>query len=80
VKTLTVSGHIEPDTTSRVNVFPRDDHGGAFVSLRIGGECIDVALIAHPGTADALRALARAADEAAGVLDQIAADEQEGAA
>ncbi|MEU6652723.1 hypothetical protein ABZ904_25640 [Streptomyces sp. NPDC046900] len=80
MKTLTTSAHIEPDTTSRVNVFPSTDRGGAFVSLRIGGDLIDITFIARPGTADALRALAGAAEEAARVLDQITAEEQEEAA
>jgi hypothetical protein len=80
VNTLTASAHIEPHTTSRVTVFnPTDDDEG-FISLRIGGDCVDVALIARLGTTDALRALARAADEAAGVLDQMAAAMPEGAA
>ncbi|MQY34905.1 hypothetical protein SRB17_28770 [Streptomyces sp. RB17] len=80
MKTLTASAHIEPDTTSRVNVFPSTNDDEAFVSLRIGGDGIDVAFLARAGTAEALRTLARAADEAARVLDQITADEQEGAA
>ncbi|MGW0628966.1 hypothetical protein [Streptomyces sp. NPDC002758] len=71
MKTLTTSAHLEPDTTSRVTVFDETDETGCFVSLRIGGELIDIALIARPGTADALRALARAADEAASALDRI---------
>ncbi|MFF3876591.1 hypothetical protein [Streptomyces sp. NPDC001978] len=80
MNTLTTSAHIEPDTTSRVTVFnPTDDDEG-FISLRIGGDGVDVALIARPGTTDALRALARAADEAARVLDQMAAPMPEGAA
>ncbi|MFJ9716051.1 hypothetical protein ACIRPQ_08945 [Streptomyces sp. NPDC101213] len=71
MKSLTTSAHLEPDTTSSVTVFGSDDHGGRFVSLRIGGSDVDLALIAQPGTADALRALARAADEAASALDQM---------
>ncbi|MFF9122654.1 hypothetical protein ACF09J_05025 [Streptomyces sp. NPDC014889] len=72
MKSLTASAHLEPDSTSRVSVFGVTDDSGPFVSLRIGGERVDIALIARPGTADALRALARAADEAATALDQIA--------
>ncbi|MET8950864.1 hypothetical protein [Streptomyces sp. NPDC004533] len=80
MKSLTTSAHIEADTTTSVNVFDATDRDGGFVSLRIGGDLVDLSLIARPGTADSLRALARAADEAARVLDQITADEQEGAA
>ncbi|MGW0083157.1 hypothetical protein [Streptomyces sp. NPDC003393] len=71
MRTLTTSAHLEPDTTTRVNVFDATHDGECFVSLRIGGELVDIALIARPGTADALRALARAAEEAASALDQI---------
>ncbi|MFR9800432.1 hypothetical protein ACL02U_31715 [Streptomyces sp. MS06] len=72
MKSFTASAHLEPDSTYRVSVFGDNDDTGCFVSLCIGGQWVDVALIARPGTADALRALARAADEAATALDQIA--------
>lgn len=74
MRTLTTSAHLEPDTTTRMNVFAPTPDDDGFVSLRIGGEFIDVALIARPGTADALRALARAAEEAASALDTITTD------
>ncbi|MFC8708369.1 hypothetical protein ACFUCQ_00300 [Streptomyces sp. NPDC057197] len=72
MKTITTSAHLEPDTTFRVNVFDSTPEGGSFVSLRVGGEQVDIALLARPGTAGALRALARAAEEAASALDVIA--------
>ncbi|MFD8394025.1 hypothetical protein ACFV2N_33660 [Streptomyces sp. NPDC059680] len=72
MKSFTASAHLEPDSTSRVSVFHENGDSESFVSLRIGGGLVDVALIARPGTADALRALARAADEAASALDEIA--------
>jgi hypothetical protein len=72
MKTLTISSHLEPDTSARVNVFDPTPEDDGFVSLRIGGGLIDLALIARPGTAGALRALARAADQAASALDRIA--------
>jgi hypothetical protein len=71
VQTITISAHLEPDTTFRVVVFDDAPDSGGFVSLRIGGQLIDVALLAQPGTADTLRALARAAEEAASALDLI---------
>ncbi|MFC3575593.1 hypothetical protein ACFOZ0_20395 [Streptomyces yaanensis] len=80
MRTLTTSAHLEPDTTTRVNVFAPTPGEDGFVSLRVGGEFIDVALIAQPGCADALRALARAAEEAAVALDCIAEIAPEGAA
>ncbi|MFI0088649.1 hypothetical protein [Streptomyces bobili] len=80
MNSMTTSAHLEPDTTSRVTVFAPTDRGGRFVSLRIGGDSVDIALIANPGTADALRALARAADEAASALDQMTEPVSDGAA
>lgn len=71
MKALTASAHLEPDSTSRVTVFDKTDGSGCFVSLRIGGELLEVALIARPGTVGALRSLARAAEEAASALDRI---------
>ncbi|MFB6956641.1 hypothetical protein ACWCRF_33060 [Streptomyces sp. NPDC002405] len=80
MRTLTTSAHLEADTTARVTVFDSTPEDEGFVSLRIGGESIDLALIARPGTADALRALARAAEEAAAALDRIPETASEGAA
>ncbi|MYV46164.1 hypothetical protein [Streptomyces sp. SID2888] len=79
MKTITTSAHLEPDTTTRVTVFDSTPDGECFVSLRIGGELIDIAL-PQPGTAGALRALARAAEEAASALDQITETASAGAA
>ncbi|MFD8611019.1 hypothetical protein [Streptomyces sp. NPDC059631] len=71
MNSFTPSAHLEPDTTLRVNVFADNDDSGPFVSLAIRGEFINLALLARPGTAGVLRALVRAADEAASALDQI---------
>ncbi|WP_316739998.1 hypothetical protein [Streptomyces sp. MK7] len=79
MRTLTTSAHLEADTTTRVHLFAPTPDGGAFVSLRIGGELVDIALIAEPSAVDALRALARAADEAATALDRISQTTPEGA-
>ncbi|MGW1022850.1 hypothetical protein ACWD4J_03900 [Streptomyces sp. NPDC002577] len=72
---LTITAHLEPDTRTRVACFPdkRADSGGRFVTLRIGGGSVEIALIAIPGTADVLRALAIAASEAARELDSMTA-------
>ncbi|WP_405992145.1 hypothetical protein [Streptomyces sp. NBC_00986] len=79
MKSITTSAHIEPDTRSRVSIFPASSprSGDHFVSLRIEGDFIEIALIARPGTSEALRNLAAAATEAAGALDAIAADSWE---
>ncbi|MEU0410123.1 hypothetical protein ABZ307_20205 [Streptomyces griseorubiginosus] len=69
MKSLTTSAHIEPDTRCRVTPFA--DRTNPFVSLRIEGDSIEIALIARPGTSAALRTLAAAAIEAAGVLDAL---------
>ncbi|MFG3274478.1 hypothetical protein [Streptomyces luteogriseus] len=79
MRTITTSAHLEPDTTARVNVFAPTPEDEGFVSLRVGGEFVDLALIARQGTADALRALARAAEEAASALDRIAETTSDGA-
>ncbi|WP_158714646.1 hypothetical protein [Streptomyces sp. NRRL S-474] len=79
MRTITTSAHIEPDTTARLSVFAPTPEDEGFVSLRIGGEFIDLALIARPDTADALRALARVAEEAASALDRIADTTPDGA-
>ncbi|WP_250400006.1 hypothetical protein [Streptomyces cellostaticus] len=79
MRTLTTSAHLEPDTTVRLSVFAPAPEDEGFVSLRVGGEFIDIALIARPGAADALRALARVAEEAAAVLDRITDTTPEGA-
>ncbi|MEV0688756.1 hypothetical protein [Streptomyces sp. NPDC050388] len=80
MQTITTSAHLEPDTTSRVSVFDTTSGGEGFVSLRIGGDSIEIALLARPGTADALRALARAATEAAAALDRLTGPTSDGAA
>ncbi|WP_030180391.1 hypothetical protein [Streptomyces violaceorubidus] len=79
MRTVTTSAHLEPDTTSRVNVFDSTPDDEGFVSLRIGGEAIDIALLARPGTADVLRDLARAAIEAASALDRMTDHTPDGA-
>ncbi|MGW2572329.1 hypothetical protein [Streptomyces sp. NPDC001537] len=79
MKTLTISAHVALDTEIRVTVFENTpDRTDPFVSLRIGGPDITVALLVPPGSAPALRALAHAAEEAAEVLDSMTA--QAGAA
>ncbi|MEV5310720.1 hypothetical protein [Streptomyces sp. NPDC052610] len=78
MRTLTTSAHLEPDTSARVNVFDPTPEDEGFVTLRVGGEFIDLVLIARPCAANALRALARAADEAATALDRIAATAADG--
>ncbi|MFC9283504.1 hypothetical protein [Streptomyces collinus] len=80
MRTITTSAHLEPDTTARLSVFAPTPEDEGFISLRVGGEFVDLALIARPGTADALRALARVAEEAAATLDRIAETAPEGAA
>ncbi|MFF3462140.1 hypothetical protein [Streptomyces sp. NPDC002619] len=72
MKSLTTSIHIEPDTRFRVTSFA--EHANPFVSLRIGGDFIEVALIASLGTSEALRNLAAAAIDAANALDTMATD------
>jgi hypothetical protein len=64
---ITVTAHLTTDTRTRVVVFADHD----FVSLRIGGGPVDVALIAPAGTADILRAISAAADQAARELDTL---------
>ncbi|MER6066951.1 hypothetical protein [Streptomyces sp. NPDC001792] len=78
MKSLTTSAHIEPDTRFRVTPFA--DRATPFVSLRIEGDFVEIALIASPGTAEALRNLAAAAVEAAGALDAMATEAPEVAA
>ncbi|MER5181873.1 hypothetical protein ABT009_26550 [Streptomyces sp. NPDC002896] len=72
---LTITAHLGADTRTRVVSFPDTgaDRGGRFVTLRIGGGPVDIALIAIPGTADVLRAIATAATEAARELDGMTA-------
>ncbi|MEU6193849.1 hypothetical protein [Streptomyces sp. NPDC047061] len=69
---VTISAHIEPDTRFRVTPFA--DRAYPFVSLRIGGDLVEIALLAAPGTSEALQNLAAAAIEAAGALDAMTAD------
>ncbi|MCS0638748.1 hypothetical protein NX801_24445 [Streptomyces sp. LP05-1] len=68
MKHMAVSAHIEPDTHYEVTPFPGPN---SFVSLRVGDGLLALALIAPAGSADALRALATAATEAAGTLDAL---------
>jgi hypothetical protein len=75
VNSLTASAHIEPDTRFRVTPFP--DRSAPFVSLRIGGDFVEIALLAAPGASKSLRNLAAAAIEAAGALDAMTADAPE---
>jgi hypothetical protein len=75
VKSLTTSAHIETDTRFRVTPFA--DRANPFVSLRIEGDSVEIALIASLGTSEALRDLAAAAIEAAGALDAMATDTPE---
>ncbi|GAB2961984.1 hypothetical protein [Streptomyces heilongjiangensis] len=75
MKSLTTSAHIEPDTRFRVTPFA--DRANPFVSLRIEGDSIEIALISSAGTSTALRNLAAAAIEAAGALDAITTDAPE---
>ncbi|MFB7324041.1 hypothetical protein [Streptomyces sp. NPDC056190] len=72
MKSLTASAHIESDTRFRVTTFA--DRATPFVSLRVEGGFVEIALIASLGTAEALRNLAAAAIEAAGALDAMATD------
>ncbi|MEU9773530.1 hypothetical protein [Streptomyces sp. NPDC047968] len=64
---ITVTAHLTTDTRTRVVVFA--DH--EFVNVRIGGGPVDVVLIAPAGTADVLRAISAAADQAARELDAL---------
>ncbi|MEU2500113.1 hypothetical protein ACPCC5_28470 [Streptomyces pseudogriseolus] len=80
MKTLTTTAHLEADTTSRVSLFGPTSGDEGFVSLRVEGEFVELSLIARPGTVDALRALARAAEEAAAALDRIAETTPDGGA
>ncbi|GAA2290451.1 hypothetical protein GCM10010415_72640 [Streptomyces atrovirens] len=75
MQSLTTSAHIEPDTRFRVTPFA--DRANPFVSLRIEGDSIEIALLASAGASEALRNLAAAAIEAAGALDAIATDAPE---
>ncbi|MFI8385827.1 hypothetical protein [Streptomyces sp. NPDC085540] len=72
MNSLSTSGHIEPDTRFRVTAFPGGSH--PFVSLRIEGDTAEIALLAAPGSAEALRALAAAASKAAATLDALTTD------
>ncbi|MFG2637545.1 hypothetical protein ACGFX8_27505 [Streptomyces sp. NPDC048362] len=75
MKSLTTSAHLEPDTRFRVTPFA--DRATPFVSLRIGGDFVELALIACLGTSQALRDLAAAATEAADALDAMTVDTAE---
>ncbi|WP_425833599.1 hypothetical protein [Streptomyces fractus] len=71
---LDVSTHLDADTTVRVVAFPHASSGRPFVSLYIQGPDNRIALMVTPDNADALRALAHAASEAADTLDALAPD------
>ncbi|GGW64845.1 hypothetical protein CP966_12195 [Streptomyces galilaeus] len=75
MKSLGTSAHIETDTRFRVTPFADRSH--PFVSLRIEGDFVEIALIAALGTSETLRRLAAAAIEAAGALDAMATDTPE---
>ncbi|MGW2565579.1 hypothetical protein [Streptomyces sp. NPDC001537] len=75
VQNLTTCAHIASDTRFRVTSFA--EGADPFVSLRIEGDFIAVALLAAHGTSEVLRNLAAAAIEAADALDAMATDEQE---
>ncbi|MFD4758545.1 hypothetical protein ACFWOJ_06545 [Streptomyces sp. NPDC058439] len=64
---ITVTAHLDTDTTTRVVAFPNHD----FVNVRIGGGSVDIVLMAVLGTADVLRAIATAATQAACELDAL---------
>ncbi|MEV7164849.1 hypothetical protein AB0N60_22350 [Streptomyces microflavus] len=72
MRTLTVSGHIDPSTAFRVRPFPNPAH--PFVSLEVEGADITISLLASAGSANALRSLAAAATEAATTLDALTTD------
>ncbi|MCX5560760.1 hypothetical protein [Streptomyces sp. NBC_00038] len=82
MKTITASAHLEPDTETVIRVFDGVDHNSPapFISLRIGNGDVDIVLLADPNAAPALRTLAMAAEQAATVLDELAARTAEGAA
>ncbi|MFZ3595569.1 hypothetical protein [Streptomyces sp. BH104] len=67
MKSLTVSAHVEPDSASRLVTFD------GFVVVRLGGSNVEVSLLASPDTSKALRDLAARLNEAAQVLDTMAA-------
>ncbi|MFE5922596.1 hypothetical protein [Streptomyces sp. NPDC056468] len=72
MNSLTVSAHVTPDTETRVTVFDvTPDRSEPFISLRIAGQSVVVALLVSPDSAQALRALALAATEAAQVLEAM---------
>ena len=72
MNSLAISAHLTPDTETRVTVFDvTPDRSEPFISLRIGGQGVAVALLVSPDSAQALRALALAATEAAQVLETM---------
>ncbi|MFJ5709650.1 hypothetical protein [Streptomyces sp. NPDC093105] len=72
---ISISSHLKADTRTRVTSYP--DHSRPFVSLRIEGDAIEIALLCSHGSADALRTLATAASEAAAALDALTVDGME---
>ncbi|MFE5797650.1 hypothetical protein ACFQ8C_34435 [Streptomyces sp. NPDC056503] len=73
---ISVTSHLKVDTRTRVTAFP--GRARPFVSLRIEGDAVEIALLCSLGSADALRTLATAASEAAATLDALTADAAEG--
>ncbi|WP_371599480.1 hypothetical protein [Streptomyces sp. NBC_00564] len=73
MNTLTTTAHLQPDTEAVIHVFDGADHNSPapFISLRIGNGDVDIVLLADPDAAPALRTLAAAAMEAAGLLDAM---------
>ncbi|WP_127465661.1 hypothetical protein [Streptomyces sp. B27] len=66
---LSLSAHINAETRIRVVPFPSSTY--PFISLRLEGDGIEIALLAAVGSADILRDLATAATEAADTLDTL---------
>ncbi|MFF8437760.1 hypothetical protein [Streptomyces bacillaris] len=78
MRTLTVSGHIDPNTAFRVRPFPNPTD--PFISLEVEGTDITISVLASTGSADTLRKLAAAATEAATTLDTLTTDDDPQAA
>ncbi|MFD7199850.1 hypothetical protein [Streptomyces sp. NPDC059893] len=72
---ITVGGHLSPDTKTAVRIFPGDD---PFVSLRVGLGKVDVAFMAATGTSDVLRDIAMVANKAADLLDELTVSSADG--